>query len=497
MEKAYISGQLDKDAAYIKKRFECCSDVVHRRLFIGEGSYEIDMVYMDSMADRDLVEGEILKSLMFGRVNLPRTGCLEAIQDFYLTTADAKLIDDMEAAVTEILSGNTVIFGADAKRALMINSKKFPMRGVSEAESETTIRGAKDSFTESVRTNTVLIRRRIRDTRLKAEAMKIGVRTKTDVAMMYMEDLVRPQVLEEIKKRLEAFVIDGIFDSGMLEQMTEKKWYSPFPQFQSTERPDKASSALLEGRVALIVDNSPMVLLLPVTLACFFQAADDYYNRWGIVCFTRFLRYVSAVTAMVLPALYIALAGFHTEIFPTSLALSLTAARQGVPFPLALEVILMEIAFEILREAGIRLPGPMGSTLGIVGGLIIGQAAVDANIVSPIVVIVVALTALSAFTIPNEGFASAFRLVKFFLILAGTFFGILGVVMGVITVLIHLCSLTSFGIPYMMPFVDTSVCPKEDYKDSAVRYPIFTMRERPVFTRRYARRRLRQRGGGK
>ena len=327
--------------------------------------------------------------------------------------------------------------------------------------------------------------------------MKIGVRTKTDVALMYMEDLVRPQVLEEIKKRLEAFIIDGIFDSGMLEQMTEKKWYSPFPQFQSTERPDKASSALLEGRVALIVDNSPMVLLLPVTLACFFQAADDYYNRWGIVCFTRFLRYVSAVTAMVLPALYIALAGFHTEIFPTSLALSLTAARQGVPFPLALEVILMEIAFEILREAGIRLPGPMGSTLGIVGGLIIGQAAVDANIVSPIVVIVVALTALSAFTIPNEGFASAFRLVKFFLILAGTFFGILGVVMGVITVLIHLCSLTSFGIPYMMPFVDTSVCPKEDYKDSAVRYPIFTMRERPVFTRRHARRRLRQRGGGK
>lgn len=155
--------------------------------------------------------------------------------------------------MTEILSGNTVIFGTDAKRALMINSKKFPMRGVSEAESETTIRGAKDSFTESVRTNTVLIRRRIRDTRLKAEAMKIGVRTKTDVALMYMEDLVRPQVLEEIKKRLEAFVIDGIFDSGMLEQMTEKKWYSPFPQFQSTERPDKASSALLEGRVALIV----------------------------------------------------------------------------------------------------------------------------------------------------------------------------------------------------------------------------------------------------
>lgn len=493
MEKVCILRELDQNAAYIEKHFERCSDVVHRRLFIGDGSYEIYMAYMDSMADRSFVEGEILKSLMFGRVTLPPKGQLAAVRDFYLTTADAKLIDDMGTAVTQVLSGNTVIFGADEDRAIMINSKKFPSRGVSAAESETTIRGAKDSFTESVRVNTVLIRRRIRDTRLKAEAMQIGVRTKTDVALMYMDDLVRPKVLSAIKKRLEDFVIDGIFDSGTLEQLTEKKWYSPFPQFQSTERPDKASSALLEGRVAVVVDNSPMVLLLPVTLACFFQAADDYYNRWGIVCFTRFLRYVAAAAAMVLPALYIALASFHTEIFPTSLALSFTAARQGVPFPLALEVILMEIAFEILREAGIRLPGPMGSTLGIVGGLIIGQAAVDANIVSPIVVIVVALTALSAFTIPNEGFASAFRLVKFFLILTGTFFGILGVVMGVITVLIHLCSLTSFGIPYMMPFVDSSVCPKEDYKDSAFRFPLFSMRERPVFTKPQARRRLRRR----
>lgn len=492
MKKECISGRLCENAAYIEKCFEHCSDVVYRRMFIGEGSYEIFMVYMDSMADRAFVEGELLKALMFGPVVLPKQCQLETVKNFYLTTADAKLMDDMQAAVTEILSGNTVIFGAGEVQALMINSKKFPSRGVSEAESETTIRGSKDSFTESVRVNTVLIRRRIRDTRLKAEGMKIGVRTKTDVVLMYMEDLVRPKVLEAIQKQLQGFIVDGIFDSGMLEQFIEHRWYSPFPQFQSTERPDKASSALLEGRVVVVVDNSPMVLLLPVTLACFFQAADDYYNRWGIVCVTRFLRYAAAVVAMVLPALYIALAGFHTEIFPTSLALSFTAARQGVPFPLALEVVLMEIAFEILREAGIRLPGPMGSTLGIVGGLIIGQAAVDANIVSPIVVIVVALTALSAFTIPNEGFASAFRLVKFFLILLGTFFGILGVVMGVIAVLIHLCSLTSFGIPYMMPFVDSSVCPKEDYKDSAFRFPLFTMQDRPVFTRQNARRRMRR-----
>lgn len=492
MEKIKISKELCKNKDYLEKRFEHCSDVVSRLLYIGGGSYAVYMVYMDSMVNRDLLEGQILKSLMFSRVNMPESAPLKYIKDFCISTADAKMINDMEAAVTEALSGNTLIFGENEDDVLIINTKNFPSRGVSQAESEVTIRGPKDSFTESLRVNTVLIRRRIRDTRLKSEALKIGVRTKTDVALMYMEDLVRGDVLSEIKQRLESFMIDGVLDSGMIEQFTEKKWYSPFPQFQSTERPDKAASAILEGRVVLVVDNSPMVLLMPTTLNCFFQASDDYYNRWGIVCFTRFLRYAAALIAMLFPGLYIAVANFHPEIFPTSLALSFTASRQGVPFPLAVEIIIMELAFEVLREAGIRLPGPMGSTLGIVGGLIIGQAAVDANIVSPVVVIVVALTALAAFTIPNEGFASAFRLVKFFIILASAFFGILGFVMGTLAVLIHLCSLTSFGIPYMMPFVDSSVCPKEDYKDSAVRFPLFTMKDRPVFTRENARQRLRR-----
>lgn len=490
MEKRMISKELYKNKNYLEKRFEHCSDVVSRMFYIGGEGYAVYMIYMDSMVDRDLLEGQLLKSLMFNHVNVPQTAGLDYIKDFCLSTADAQMMNDMEEAVTEVLSGNTLIFGEGEDSVLMINTKSFPSRGVSQAESEVTVRGPKDSFTESLRVNTVLVRRRIRDTRLKAESLKIGVRTKTDVALMYMEDLVRDDVLKMIRERLKSFIVDGVLDSGMLEQLTEKKWYSPFPQFQSTERPDKAASALLEGRVLLVVDNSPMVLLMPTTLNCFFQASDDYYNRWGIVCFTRLLRYVSALIAMLFPGLYIAVANFHPEIFPTSLALSFTASRQGVPFPLAVEIILMELAFEVLREAGIRLPGPMGSTLGIVGGLIIGQAAVDANIVSPVVVIVVALTALAAFTIPNEGFASSFRLVKFFLILTSAFFGILGFVMGALTVLVHLCSLTSFGIPYMMPFVDSSVCPKEDYKDSALRFPLFAMKDRPVFTREDARVRL-------
>lgn len=484
-----ISSQLDKTIQVLKERLKDCGDVVHRQLVIG--NVRAYVVYMDSMIDRELIEGEFLRDMMYGIEQLPDTDRVEYLQNYAVTTADSKVMSQLEDAIVEALSGNTSIFIDGSSKALIISSKKYPMRGVQAAESEVAVRGPKDSFTESLRFNTVLIRRRIRDTRLKALHSRIGERSKTDVALMYMEDIVKPEVVREIQGRLDQFKIDGIFDCGNLEQLTEKKWYSPFPQFQTTERPDKAASALLEGRIALVVDNSPMVLLLPTTLNCFFQAADDYYNRWGIVCFVRILRYVAALIAMILPGFYIGIACFHPEMLPTSLELSFAAARKGVPFPVPIEVLILELAFELLREAGIRLPGPMGSALGIVGGLIIGQAAVDANIVSPIVVIVVALTALASFTIPNEGFASAFRLVKFYLILLASFLGVYGVVLGVLTVLIHLASLESFGIPYLMPFVAVKADESMDYQDGIIRRPLFELKKRPIFARRDQRIRYR------
>ena len=309
---------------------------------------------------------------------------------------------------------------------------------------------------------------------------------------MYMEDLVRPSVLREVLSRLESFEIDAVLDSSYLEALTEDEWYSPFPQYQSTERPDKAASALLEGRVVLVVDNSPVVLILPAVFACFFQASDDYYDRWGAANFVRILRYAAALAAVLLPGFYIALAGFHPEALPLSFALSFAASREGVPFTLPVEVIVMELAFELLREAGIRLPGPMGSTLGIVGGLIIGQAAVDAHIVSPVVVILVALTALSAFTIPNELFASAFRMVKFYLIIAASLGGFVGLTAAVLTVMLHLSGLKSFGVPYMMPFVSAEMAPEGKWQDSLWRMPMGRMYERPYFTKKGHRRRLRK-----
>ena len=242
----------------------------------------------------------------------------------------------------------------------------------------------------------------------------------------------------------------------------------------------------------LVVDNSPMVLLLPTVFACFFQASDDYYDRWDAANFVRILRYAAAFFAVLLPGMYIALAGFHTEALPLSFALSFAASREGVPFTLPVEVVVMELAFELLREAGIRLPGPMGSTLGIVGGLIIGQAAVDAHIVSPVVVILVALTALSAFTIPNDLFASAFRMIKFYFIAAASIGGFVGLTAAVLTVLTHLSGLKSFGIPYMLPFVSAEMAPKGKWQDNIWRMPLGKMYERPYLTRKGHRRRLRK-----
>lgn len=484
-----ISGRLKDTIRELEKQFSDCHDVVHQEMTIaGINCY---VVYIDSMIDRDLIEGDVLKNLIYELDILPEENTVSYLRKNAVSTADTKAVMNLDEAVLEILSGNTAMFFEGNTKALIISSKNFPTRGVQNAESEVSVRGPKDSFTESMRSNTVLIRRRIRDTHLKTLQSHIGVRSQTDVTVMYMEGIARPEIIADIQRRLSGFKIDGIFDCGSLEQLTEKKWYSPFPQFQTTERPDKAASALMEGRIAVVVDNSPMVLLLPTTLNCFFQAADDYYNRWGIVCFVRILRYAAAVIAMVLPGFYIGIACFHPEMLPTSLELSFASARAGVPFPVPVEVLLLELAFELLREAGIRLPGAMGSALGIVGGLIIGQAAVDANIVSPIVVIVVALTALASFTIPNEGFASAFRLVKFYLIILASFSGLYGVILGILTVFIHLAALESFGIPYLMPYVAVKADESRDFQDGLIRMPLFRMKKRPIFAKKNQRIRYR------
>ena len=409
-----------------------------------------------------------------------------------LGLSDVTPFDTFDGMAVGLLTGDTMLMIDGYNKALKIPDKGYPKMSIQEASSEKVIRGSNEGFTDSVKANTALVRKRVRTPDVKVWEKKVGVRTKTNVDLMYIPDLIYPELLENIKQRLDSFEIDGILDSGVIEQLSEEKWYSPFPQFQTTQRPDRAAMSILEGRIVLLVDNSPVALILPTDYNSFIQTSDDYYNRWEIASLGRLLRYLASFFAMVLPGLYLAVCNFHTQILPTTLLLSFAAARQGVPFPSVIEVLLMELSFELLREAGVRLPGAMGNTIGIVGGLIIGQAAVEANLVSPIVVIVVAFTALCSFAIPNEEFATSFRILKFFFIALCAWLGFFGFLVAMLTVLIHLSGLSSFGIPYLMPFVGADLNEYKDERDSLIRMPLYALNRRPVYTRRKERIRLRR-----
>ncbi|MDO5519034.1 MAG: spore germination protein [bacterium] len=488
---AKIDKSLDANIKIVDELFQDCGDVVKRRFTIGgKNTVDIYFVYIDNMINKQLLEDDTLRYLMYKMDDMPEENKFEYVKDKGLRSADKAEITDMQQAVDKVTSGDTAIFVDGFEKALTISIRGMANRGVQSTTNEVTVRGSNESFSEGLFINRVLLRKRIKDPRMKMVQLKVGTRTKTDVAIVYIDDIVKPEVVEDIKSRLDNFVVDGIFDSGMLEQLTERNHYSPFPEFQYTERPDKAASALTEGRVCLIVDNSPMVLLLPTTLNAFYQASDDYYSRWEVATFARILRYVASFIAVALPGLYITIVNFQAELVSSSLALSFASAREGVPFSILLEVIIMEVAFELLLEAGIRLPGPMGNTIGIVGGLIIGDAAVNANLASPMVVIVVALTAITAFTIPNEAFSAAFRLIRYMIIFLSAALGLYGFILGIVLLFIHLCSLTSFGTPYLKPFVAGSIDGSEEYKDSIIKAPINKLKIRPSFAKSGERRRL-------
>lgn len=488
---AVMYTNLEDNIETIGALFKDCADVVKRKMTVG-GTNKIDIyfVYIDNMINKELLEMSTVQMVFRDVMDLPEEKQFEFLKEKMIQTVDISELITMSQCVESILSGDTIIFVEGYDKALKISVRGMPNRGVPTSETEVSIRGSKESFSEAFHINRVLLRRRIKDTNFKIKQLKVGVRTRTDVAICYLEDVAKPEIVADIESRLKEFIIDGIFDSGMLEQLTERNTYSPFPEFQSTERPDKAASAILEGRIVIIVDNSPVVLILPTTLNSFFQASDDAYTRWEVATFNRVLRYIGAFLSVCLPGLYIAVVNYNAELLSPAIALSFAAARSGVPFSVLFEVIIMEIAFQMLLEAGIRLPGPMGGTLGIVGGLIIGDAAVNANIVSPIVVIVIALTAISAFTVPNEPFAAAFRVVRYLIIILSAFLGLFGFIIGVMLLLIHLGGLKSFGIPYMVPFAASGINQGTDTKDAIVRFPFRNLKRRPLFAEKNERTRL-------
>lgn len=491
-----VSEHISENEEYIRSTCENCDDVIIRPMKLGEGQKTDCLVaFIEVAVSNMMLEDSVVGKFINQLWTLPEEQMRSFVEKNGAGISDTGTFETLEKALESMLAGNAIFFMDGYDKAVKISSKGYPSMGVTKAESEKVLRGSKEGFADSVKVNTALIRKRVRSTGLKVEELRVGVRSDTVVALVYMEELVYPKLLEEIKERMGQFEIDGVLDSGMIEQLTEEDWLSPFPQFETTERPDRAAMEALNGRIVLLCDNSPVALLLPTVFNSFVKVSEDRYNRFEMVSFQRLLRYGAIFAALLISGFYLAVINFHTQILPANLILSFAEARKGVPFPSMVEILLMELAFELIREAGVRMPGPLSGTIGIVGGLIIGDAAVGANLVSPMTVVVVAVSALSSLGIPNEEFSAPFRLLKYGFILLGGFLGCFGLTVGLFLLAGHLSGLVSFHIPYMMPFVSRELQGYQDEKDNLLRGPFRTLKSRPVFARRDQRIRLKEKGG--
>lgn len=475
--KESIRKKVTKDAmenmGYIKELLKDNSDITFRHFCVSDRN--VGLIYVDGLADKILLNDYVVKPMQLFNEDIRS---VEEIKNSIISASDVKLEADMASAVKNILSGESILFIDGVEFAYIIATRSWPNRGVSEPNSETTIRGAREGFVETIRFNTALLRRRIRDSRLKLEATTVGVRSKTDVVITYIEDIVNTEALKELKEKIHKIDIDAVLDSSYISQEIEEDRFSPFPQIQSTERPDVLAAALYEGRIGVIVDNTPFVLIVPTTLVNLMQSPDDYYSRWISASFIRLIRFFSIFLSLLLPALYISVTSFHNNIIPTKFAYSIAACREGVPFPAFVETIFMEISISLLLEAVARLPKAIGATVGIVGGLIIGDAAVGAGIISPIMVIITGLTAITTFIAPNYEVTSSFRFIRIMLIILSSILGLYGVMIGMILSLVHLLKLRSFTVPYLAPLVGPEF---NDLKDVFIRAPLKSFRRRPEY----------------
>ncbi|MGI6486464.1 MAG: spore germination protein [Tepidanaerobacteraceae bacterium] len=481
-----LKKELSENIDVIREYLFDCDDVIIRDFYMDGGQKrQMTIIYIDGLADKKLIQNEILKSLMlftrFSEVEHKKGhNYFNMVKEGLLTAADLKEVDNFGEAILAVLCGDTVLFLDKSEKGLIISSRGWEKRAIQEPSTEAVITGPKEGFTETYMTNIALIRRRIKDTNLKVKTVKLGRHTRTDVGILYIKGVAKPTIVDEVLKRVNTIDISGIMESGYIEQMIEGDWLSPFPQLRRTERPDVVAASLIEGNVAILCDNSPFALLAPTTFLSLFQSPEDYYERWYIASILRTLRFGAALVSFTLPGLYIAMTAFHPDMLPTDLLLSIAATREGVPFPSVIEALIMMIALEVLREAGVRLPGPIGQTIGIVGGLIVGEAAVRASIVSPIMVIVVAVSAISSFTIPNYSVAISFRILVFVFIALATVAGLYGIMFGLLALATHLVTLKSFGAHYLSPFLSFRWA---EIKDTFLRWPMPSMEIRPGYTR--------------
>jgi len=471
LDQAKLSDELELNIERLKAIYADCSDVIFHEFVISERMRAM-LIYIEGLTNIEEVDRHVLAPLQRDSLQEPILPNIRRT----IPVSSIKPVESIRDAIEEICTGNPVLLMDKEQQGLSFGLSQWEKRSIEEPTAESVLKGPREGFIESLRTNTALLRRKVQTPNLKIRAIRTGTYSRTTIAITYIEGIASPALVDEMMRRLQRIEIDGILESTYIEELIEDNPYSLFPQLLSTERPDVAASYLLEGCIVLLVDGSPSVRIAPITIYSLLQSPEDYYERYFIGSAIRWLRYLFFAISLLGPSLYVAVLTFHQEMIPTPLLLTMARSREQIPFPALIEALLMETMFEALREAGARLPKQIGSAVSIVGALVIGQAAISAGIVSSPMVMVVAITGIASFMAPRFNVGVTVRLLRFPMMLLAGFLGFLGIILGIIVILNHLLTLRSFGVPYMSPLAPMR---GRDLKDVLIRAPRWMMNTRP------------------
>lgn len=470
-----LSDDLEQNMELLSKLFENVSNAITRRITNESNSnLNYSIMYCEGLINSELINDNVIKPLILSKIKKTRKNFLEVIEKQIIQISNIKKVTNLREIVEAITYGETALFIDGYNEVFLLNTQKFNLRSVTEPENEKILLGPREGFTESILFNISMLQRRIRTNDFKIEYKTIGKRTNTKVAICYMNSVIKPKILEELKRRLECINIDGILDSNYIIELIKDNKNSPFRTIGTTERPDVSVGKILEGRIVLIVDGTPIALTLPYLFIENFQSSEDYYLGFLYSSFSRVLRIIGFFITCTLPSLYIAIVAFHHEMIPTSLFLNIAMERQTVPLPASIEAFVMLIVFEILRETGVRMPTGVGQALSIVGAIVVGQAAVEAKLVAAPMIIVVGMTGITSLLIPKMNAAGIY--LRFSTLILSSMFGFFGFIIASTYWIIHLLNLQSFGVN-QVDFLEAGWTKKA--KDNLIRMPWNTLNMRP------------------
>lgn len=453
-------------------------DFIVRDIRIKSINTDGEILYLNSTVNDQIIQEHIIGPLLGkSECNEDNINICDFLMRSIITARNVKRVNNFKQIADEIINGNTILLIQGHNEGISVTTTKYEHRAIEKPTAENTIKGPKESFTESCSVNRSLIRKHLKDEKLVSEGFILEDSAFNEVFIMYIKDLASPELLKEVRNRLSKITAENIKNLSVLEQYIEDRTYSLVPTVLNTERPDRVAAFLEEGYVAMLMEGSPYSLIVPVTFWSFFQTPEDQYHRWPYGNFTRILRMVSCYAALLVPGIYIAVSSYHADMIPTDLVLAIAASRGRLPFPALVEVLLMELAFDFIREAGVRVPTPIGPTIGIVGALILGQAAVQANIVSPILVIIVSITGLSSFAIPETSLNFMIRIGRYIFLFAGLALGFFGIAVCFAVIITYLSTIKSFGVSFNSP-----VAPHyRSSKDTIIRPPLWKQWLRPMY----------------